>query len=115
MILIAVAAVAFGPAREFVDKIGDVQNSAGRLSSPVFPGEALGIWPAGDFRIVRGEVSGSLLAVALGALAAAYGAWSSGPRAASSRCWRCWSPARVVYLGTRAVRRDPRRRRRRWR
>ena len=34
----------------------------GRLSSPVFPGEALGIWPEGDFRIVRGEVSGSLLA-----------------------------------------------------
>ena len=69
LILIGVAVVAFAPAREFASKIADVQDSAGRLSSPVFGGEALGIWPAGDFRIVRGEVSGSLLAVALGALA----------------------------------------------
>jgi hypothetical protein len=73
VILIALAVVAFSPARDFVSKIGDVQNSAGRLSSPVFPGEALSIWPAGDFRIVRGEVSGALLAVAFGALAAGYG------------------------------------------
>ena len=75
VIVIGVAAVAFGSAREFVSQIGDVQGSFGRLSSPVFPGEALSIWPAGDFRIVRGEVSGALPAVALGFLAAAYGAW----------------------------------------
>src|SRR5204862_256370 len=56
-------------------KIGEVQNSQGRLSSPVFPGEALSIWPAGDFRIVRGQVDGALLAVALGLIAAAWGAW----------------------------------------
>ena len=54
--------MALGPASGFVDKIDDVQGSSGRLSSPVFPGEALGIWPEGDFRLVRGEVDGSLLA-----------------------------------------------------
>lgn len=73
--LIAVAVVAIGPATNFIEKIDDVQSSAGRLSSPVFPGEALGIWPEGDFRIVRGEVSGSLLAAGLAALAAGYGIW----------------------------------------
>ena len=75
VILIAIAAVAFTPAREFADKIADVQVSVGRLSSPVFPGEVFGIWPAGDFRIVRGEVSGALPAAAIGALAAGYGAF----------------------------------------
>ena len=58
VILVASPRSPSSPAREFASKIGDVQDSAGRLSSPVFPGEALGIWPAGDFRIVRGEVSG---------------------------------------------------------
>jgi hypothetical protein len=58
----------------FVGKVGDVQASAGRLSSPVFPGEALGVWPKGDFRVVRGEVTGAYAAVALGLLAAAIGA-----------------------------------------
>jgi hypothetical protein len=75
VIVIAIAAVAFVPAKDFVSKIGDVQQSAGRLSSPVFPGEALSIWPAGDFRLVRGEVDGSLLGVAIGFFAVAYGAW----------------------------------------
>ncbi len=73
VILVGVVALAFGPVREFASKIADVQNSAGRLSSPVFGGEALGIWPAGDFRVVRGDVSGSLIAVAIGALAVLYG------------------------------------------
>ena len=75
LLVVIAAALAFSPAREFASKIADVQESAGRLSSPVFPGEALGIWPAGDFRVVRGEVTGSLFAVAVGALAIAYGAW----------------------------------------
>lgn len=73
VILVGIAVVAFTPAREFASKIADVQASAGRLSSPVFGGEALGIWPAGDFRVVRGEVSGSLIAAAIGALALLYG------------------------------------------
>ena len=63
--LVALALIAIGPARDFIDKIDEVQGSSGRLSSPVFPGEALGIWPEGDFRVVRGEVDGSLLATAV--------------------------------------------------
>ena len=68
--LVALAAVAIGPASGFIERIDDVQESSGRLSSPVFPGEALGIWPEGDFRIVRGEVDGALLATAFAALCA---------------------------------------------
>ncbi len=60
--LIALALIVIGPARDFIDKIDEVQGSSGRLSSPVFPGEALGIWPEGDFRVVRGDVDGSLFA-----------------------------------------------------
>jgi hypothetical protein len=76
VVVVALAVIAIGPATSFVEKIDDVQASAGRLGSPVFPGEALGIWPQGDFRIVRGEVDGALVAVALAALAAAYGTWA---------------------------------------
>jgi hypothetical protein len=68
--LAALAAVAIGPARDFVEKIDEVQGSSGRLSSPVFPGEALGIWPEGDFRVVRGQVDGALLATGFAALCA---------------------------------------------
>ena len=49
------------------------RSPSGRLNSPVFPGEALGIWPEGDFQVVRGEVEGAYPAVALGLLAAAIG------------------------------------------
>ena len=101
LILIAIAAVAFTPSREFASKIADVQASAGRLSSPVFPGEALGIWPAGDFRIVRGEVSGSLIAVAIGALAIAYGTWTL-IRTRQSALLAMLITGGIVYLGTRA-------------
>ena len=66
--LVVLAAVALGPASGFIEKIDDVQESSGRLSSPVFPGEALGIWPEGDFRIVRGEVDGALLAAGFAGL-----------------------------------------------
>jgi len=71
--LVALAAVAIGPASGFIDRIDNVQDSIGRLTSPVFPGEALGIWPEGDYRIVRGEVSGSLLATAFAGLCALGG------------------------------------------
>ncbi len=101
LILIAIAAVAFTPSREFASKIADVQASAGRLSSPVFPGEALGIWPAGDFRIVRGEVSGALVAVAIGALAIAYGTWTL-IRTRQSALLAMLITGGIVYLGTRA-------------
>ena len=68
--LVALAAVALGPAGSFIERIDDVQESSGRLSSPVFPGEALGIWPEGDFRVVRGEVDGALLASGFAGLCA---------------------------------------------
>lgn len=73
LLLIGVAALTAGRVADFVDRIGDVSASTGRLSSPVWPGEALGIWPQGDFRIVRGEVGGSLLATAVGAAAVVAG------------------------------------------
>ena len=68
--LVALALIVIGPARDFIDKIDEVQGSSGRLSSPVFPGEALGIWPEGDFRVVRGDVDGSLVATLFAALCA---------------------------------------------
>ena len=74
--LIAIAVVLFEPASNFISKINEVQTSQGRLSSPVFPGEAFGIWPQGDYRIVRTNVSGSLVAAALGALAVASGVYA---------------------------------------
>jgi hypothetical protein len=102
LILIAIAALAIGPAVSFVDKINEVGNSLGRLSSPVFPGEALGIWPEGDFRIVRGHVSGSLVAVAIAVLAVAYGAWVLFRRRQFAILSLLVSGA-IVYLGTREV------------
>src|SRR3954453_6636080 len=71
ILAVAVAAFSASQLSGFVGKVGMVQASAGRLTSPVFPGEALGIWPQGDFRIVRGDVAGAYPAVALGLLAAA--------------------------------------------
>ena len=56
IVVVVVVALAIGPAVSFVDKIGEVQDSQGRLSSPIFPGEVFGLWPAGDYRLVRGEV-----------------------------------------------------------
>ena len=74
MLMVGLVALSAGPISEFAGRIGDVQASTGRLSSPVFPGEVLGLWPEGDFRIVRGEVAGSLLATGLGLVALAAGA-----------------------------------------
>ncbi len=71
--VVAVGALSAAQLSGFVGKVGQVQESGGRLDSPVFPGEALGIWPEGDFQVVRGEVGGAYAAVALGLLAAAIG------------------------------------------
>jgi hypothetical protein len=100
VVLVAVAAFSASQLSGFVDKVGMVQASAGRLSSPVFPGEALGIWPEGDFRIVRGDVSGAYIAVALGLLAAAIGAAAAIRR----RDWglvAMGASTVVVYVGAR--------------
>ncbi len=72
--LIAIAALGAGPVHHFFNKISEVQSSPGRLSSPVSPGEVLGVWPTGDFRIVRGDVTGSIPAALLGLLAVGAGA-----------------------------------------
>ena len=73
VVVVAVGALSLAQLSGFVGKVGQIQESGGRLDSPVFPGEALGIWPEGDFQVVRGEVDGAYLAVALGLLAAAIG------------------------------------------
>lgn len=72
--LVGIAALIAGRVGDFVERIGDVSTSTGRLSSPVFPGEVFGIWPEGDFRVVRGEVEGALLATAIGAAGVIAGA-----------------------------------------
>ncbi len=100
VVLVAGAVIAIGPAANFIEKINDVQASAGRLSSPVFPGEAFGIWPEGDFRIVRGEVSGALLAVAVGVVAAGYGVLTLARRRELALLAMLAAGA-IVYIGAR--------------
>ena len=100
VLVLAVAAFSASQLSGFVSKVGMVQASAGRLSSPVFPGEALGIWPEGDFRIVRGDVSGAYPAVALGLLAAATAAFAAFRR----RDWglvAMGASTVIVYIGAR--------------
>jgi hypothetical protein len=100
VVIVAVAVFSAAQLSGFVDKVGMVQASAGRLTSPVFPGEALGIWPEGDFRIVRGHVSGAYPALALGLLAAALGVLSAFRR----RDWgliAMGAATVIVYVGAR--------------
>jgi hypothetical protein len=100
VLVLAVAAFSASQLSGFVSKVGMVQASAGRLSSPVFPGEALGIWPEGDFRIVRGDVAGAYPAVALGLLAAAIAAVAAFRR----RDWgliAMGASTVIVYVGAR--------------
>jgi hypothetical protein len=100
-VAIAVAALTMGTIVDFVGRIGDVQESRGRLSSPIWPGEALGIWPEGDFRVVRGEVGGAYLATAIGALAVVAGALVLLRRRAYALLAALAAGA-VVYVGARA-------------
>ncbi len=102
LVVIAVVVVAIGPATSFVEKVDDVQFSAGRLSSPVSWGEAFGIWPEGDFRIVRTEVAGAPLALALGALALGFGAFAL-LRGRRFALLAMLVTGAIVYLGARLV------------
>jgi hypothetical protein len=102
LILIAIVAVVAGPAADFVDKINEVQQSAGRLSSPVFPGEALGVWPEGDFRLVRGDVSGAIPATLLGLVAVGLGVLVL-LRRRDTALLAAVGAAVVVYVGARLV------------
>lgn len=84
----------------FIDKVGMVQASTGRLNSPVFFGEALGIWPEGNFQLAPGEVDGAYVALAVGLLAALVGAAG----AVSRRDWglvAVGASTIVVYVGAR--------------
>jgi hypothetical protein len=100
VLVLAVAAFSASQLSGFVGKVGMVQASAGRLTSPVFPGEALGIWPEGNFQIVRGDVAGAYPAVALGLLAAAIAALAAFRR----RDWgliAMGASTVIVYVGAR--------------
>jgi hypothetical protein len=98
--VVAVGALSVAQLSGFVGKVGQVQESAGRLNSPVFPGEALGIWPEGDFQVVRGEVGGAYAAVALGLLAAAIGGVAA-VRRRDFGLVAAGAAAVVVYAGSR--------------
>jgi hypothetical protein len=102
IVLVAAIAAVVGPAANFVDKINEVQQSAGRLSSPVFPGEALGVWPEGDFRLVRGEVSGAIPATLLGLAAVGLGVLVL-LRRRDTALLAAVGAAVVVYVGARLV------------
>jgi hypothetical protein len=74
-ILALLAVTQLGALGNFLDRLGDVQNTGGRLDSPVSPREIFGVWPRGDFRI---DESGSLLSAlttVLGLAAAGFAAW----------------------------------------
>jgi hypothetical protein len=99
--LVVVAVLVAGPVTNFVSRIGDIQESTGRLSSPVFPGEALGIWPEGNFQIVRGDVDWAIPATLLGAIAAVAGALIA-LRKRQYALLSVLGAAAVIYLGARA-------------
>ncbi len=102
VIVLALIALVVGPAASFVEKINDVEASAGRLSSPVFPGEALGVWPEGDFRLVRGDVSGAVPATLLGLVAVGLGLLVL-VRRSDNALLASAGAAAVVYVGARLV------------
>lgn len=60
----------------FADRIGEVQESHGRLARRLPPWELLGVWPQGDFRLATKAVDGAEIAILFGLLCAAVGtAW----------------------------------------
>ena len=100
LILLVVIAAGAGPVAHFTSKIGDVQSSLGRLGSPISPGQAFGVWPQGDFRIVRGDVTGALPAIALGVIAVALGALAL-LRRRSNGILAVLGAGFVIYIATR--------------
>ena len=73
----------------------------GRLSSPVFPGEGLGIWPEGDFRVVRGDVGLAIPATLLALVAVVAGAALSVRRKLFAPL-ATLAAAAIIYAGARA-------------
>jgi hypothetical protein len=74
-ILALLAVTQLGALTNFLDRLGDVQNTGGRLDSPISPREVLGVWPRGDFRIDVSGQAGAIAATLVGLAAVGYGAW----------------------------------------
>jgi hypothetical protein len=73
--LAVLAAAQAGAISTFVERLGDIQASTGRLFSSVSPREVLGVWPEGDFRVDAAGDAGTLIATLVGLAAAAFAAW----------------------------------------
>ena len=73
-ILVLLAIVEAGTISRFADRIGEVQESEGRLAGRLPPWEVLGVWPRGDFRVATKAVEGAEVAILFGLLAAAIAA-----------------------------------------
>jgi hypothetical protein len=72
-VLIAGAvAIGLGELSNFIDRVGDVQQSTGRLTGRLAPWEVLGIWPEGDFRIATPGVDGAVVAAIAGVALAVF-------------------------------------------
>jgi hypothetical protein len=72
--LVAVAAIALPELRraaDFREVVSQVQDTKGRLRAPVSPAQALGLWPAGNFRLDPEDaaLATAMSLAALGALA----------------------------------------------
>jgi hypothetical protein len=75
VVLAVLAAAQAGTISGFLDRLGDIQSSTGRLFSPVSPREALGVWPEGDFRVDASGDAAAVIATLVGLAAAAFAAF----------------------------------------
>ncbi|HSI80646.1 MAG TPA: hypothetical protein VK919_08355 [Solirubrobacterales bacterium] len=100
VLAVAALAVAIGPATAFFERITAVQESVGRLGSPVFAGEVFGVWPEGDYRIVRGDVPGAVPATLVGFAALCIGVWALARRGEVALV-AALAAAAAVYAATR--------------
>jgi hypothetical protein len=74
LVLGATAVAQAGALSEFLERLGDIQATTGRLFSSVSPREALGLWPEGDFRVDASGDARALVATPVGLAAAAFAA-----------------------------------------
>jgi hypothetical protein len=74
-LLVVLAAAQAGAVSGFLERLGDIQATTGRLFSSVSPREALGVWPEGDFRTDASGDPGAVIATLVGLAAAAFAAW----------------------------------------
>jgi hypothetical protein len=73
-LLVGVAALQADAVSGFLERLGDIQATTGRLFSSVSPREALGVWPQGDFRTDASGDPEALLATLIGLAAGAFAA-----------------------------------------